>query len=65
MKVSAVGEVDASAAARLENMLLEKHSRLERYRKALSFMLRFARDVHLDCTAESLADWLAPASEDR
>lgn len=65
VKVSAVGEVDASAAARLEKVVLEQHPRLERYRKALSWMLRFARDVHLDCTAETLADWLAPAPGDR
>lgn len=65
MKFSAVGEVDASAAARLERLTLEEHPRLEKYKKALSFMLRFARDAHLDCAGGSLVDWLSPDPNDR
>lgn len=65
LKLSAVGKVDALAAEPLEALLMEQHPLLGRYEKMLSFLLRFACDVHLDCTGESLADWLAPADGDR
>lgn len=65
LKLSAVGKVDARAAERLETLLMEQHPLLGRYEKVLSFLLRFACDAHLDCTGESLADWLAPADGDR
>ncbi|CAM9771530.1 unnamed protein product [Ectocarpus sp. 6 AP-2014] len=64
VKVSAVGQVDALAAERLEDMTMEEHPQLGRAEKALSFLLRFAVDSHLDCSGESIADWLAPADGD-
>ncbi|CAM9135722.1 unnamed protein product [Ectocarpus sp. 12 AP-2014] len=64
VKLSAVGQVDALAAKRLEDMTMEEHPQLGRAEKALSFLLRFAVDSHLDCSGESIADWLAPADGD-
>ncbi|CAN0472840.1 unnamed protein product, partial [Ectocarpus sp. 12 AP-2014] len=64
VKLSAVGQVDALAAKRLEDVTMEEHPQLGRAEKALSFLLRFAVDSHLDCSGESIADWLAPADGD-
>ncbi|CAB1116155.1 unnamed protein product [Ectocarpus sp. CCAP 1310/34] len=64
VNLSAVGQVDALAAKRLEDMTMEEHPQLGRAEKALSFLLRFAVDSHLDCSGESIADWLAPADGD-
>ncbi|CAM9355835.1 unnamed protein product [Ectocarpus fasciculatus] len=64
VKLSAVGQIDALAAKRLEDMTMEEHPQLGRAEKALSFFLRFAVDSHLDCSGESIADWLAPADGD-
>ncbi|CAM9478757.1 unnamed protein product [Ectocarpus sp. 4 AP-2014] len=64
VKLSAVGQVDALAAKRLEDMTMEEHPQLGRAEKALSFLLRFAVDSHLDCSGESIAGWLAPADGD-
>lgn len=63
LKLSAVGQIDASAAKRLEDATMEQHPLLLRAEKALSFLLRFAGDAHLDCFGESIADWLAPAAD--
>lgn len=62
LKLSAVGQIDASAAKRLEDATMEEHPLLGRAEKALSFLLRFATDAHLDCSGESIADWLAQAT---
>lgn len=63
LKLSAVGQIDASAAKRLEDATMEEHPILGRAEKALSFLLRFSGDAHLDCSGESIADWLAPTSD--
>eukprot|EP00903_Cladosiphon_okamuranus_P017392 g16020.t2 len=63
LKLSAVGHIDASAAKRLEDATMEQHPLLGRAEKALSFLLRFAGDAHLDCSGESIADWLTPAAD--
>lgn len=63
LKLSAVAQIDANAAKRLEDATMEEHPLLGRAEKALSFLLRFAADAHLDCSGESVADWLGPAAE--
>eukprot|EP00752_Nemacystus_decipiens_P007697 g6880.t1 len=63
LKLSAVGQIDASAAKRMEEATMEEHPLLGRAEKALSFLLRFAADAHVDCSGESIAEWLAPAAE--
>lgn len=59
-----MGQIDASAAKRLEYMSMEEHPLLGRAEKALSFLLRFAADAHLDCSGDGgIAEWLAPAAD--
>ncbi|CAN0055726.1 unnamed protein product [Scytosiphon promiscuus] len=65
VKLSAVGQVDVLAAKRLEDMSMEEHPLLGRAEKALLFLFRFAVDAHVDCSGESIADWLAPADGDK
>lgn len=65
LKLSAVGQIDSLTAERLETLLMEEHPRLGRLEKALVFFLRFARDLHMECFAESIGDWVAPMEEDR
>lgn len=60
-----MGQINSLAAERLEALLMEEHPRLGRLEKALVFFLRFARDLHLECFAESIGDWVAPAEEGR
>lgn len=45
-------------------MSMEEHPLLGRVEKALSFLLRFAADAHLDCSGESIADWLGPVADE-